>query len=122
LGNVAGGEGVLGLQRAFQSAGAQTLVTSLWKVDDAATAVLMDEFYANLWHKKLPKLDALRQAQLVLLTHPERIDERRRRLIVELAERGLKLDRVRSLPTTGGTRERTHPALWAAFVLSGEFR
>jgi CHAT domain-containing protein/tetratricopeptide (TPR) repeat protein len=122
LGNVAGGEGVLGLQRAFQSAGAQTLVTSLWKVDDAATAVLMDEFYANLWHKKLPKLDALRQAQLVLLTHPERIDERRRRLIVELAERGLKLDRVKSLPNTGGTRERTHPALWAAFVLSGEFR
>jgi CHAT domain-containing protein len=98
------------------------LVTTLWKVDDAATAVLMDEFYANLWHKKLTKLEALRQAQLVVLTHPELIDQRRRRLITELAERGLKLGQVRFLPTGTVARERTHPALWAPFVLSGNFQ
>src|ERR1700683_4788016 len=49
LGEVAGGEGVLGLQRAFQVAGARTTATSLWKVEDAATQVLMTEFYRNLW-------------------------------------------------------------------------
>src|SRR5439155_3692898 len=63
LGKEAGGEGVLGLQRAFQGAGARALAASLWKVDDAATSVLMEEFYANLWRKKLPRLEALRQAQ-----------------------------------------------------------
>src|SRR5262249_26250837 len=37
LGRAAGGEGLLGLQRAFQVAGARTVVASLWKVDDQAT-------------------------------------------------------------------------------------
>jgi CHAT domain-containing protein/Tfp pilus assembly protein PilF len=67
LGEQAGGEGLLGLQRAFQVAGARTVVATLWQVDDAATHQLMELFYANLWRKKLGKLDALRQAQLELL-------------------------------------------------------
>ena len=64
LGEAEYGQGVLGLQRAFQAAGARAVVASLWKVDDAATTVLMEQFYTNLWDKKLPKLEALRQAQL----------------------------------------------------------
>jgi len=66
-GQVAGGEGVLGLQRAFQLAGAHSVVASLWKVPDEATQKLMAEFYKNLWEKKVSKLEALRQAQLTLL-------------------------------------------------------
>jgi hypothetical protein len=42
LGGVAGGAGVLGLQRAFQTAGARGVVTSLWKVDDEAMGRLME--------------------------------------------------------------------------------
>ena len=67
LGKMAAGEGVLGLQRAFQSAGAKTVVASLWKVPDQATQALMVRFYDNLWNKKLTKLEALLEAQRWLL-------------------------------------------------------
>ena len=49
LGESAGGEGLLGLQRAFQEAGVGSVVASLWSVDDAATRALMERFYQNLW-------------------------------------------------------------------------
>ena len=53
LGKAAGGEGLLGLQRAFQSAGTRTVVASLWSVPDEETRILMEEFYTNLWSRKL---------------------------------------------------------------------
>jgi CHAT domain-containing protein len=122
LGKTAGGEGVLGLQRAFHQAGARPVVASLWKVDDAATAVLMEEFYANLWQKGLPNVEALRRAQLAVLEQPERIDRRRRELAQELTRRGLKVATPRPLPGGAVIRGRAHPSLWAAFILSGDPR
>ena len=47
LGDISG-EGVFGLQRGFKKAGAQTLLVSLWKVEDDATQLLMTAFYRNL--------------------------------------------------------------------------
>ena len=68
LGTVAGGEGVFGLQRAFHLAGARTVVASLWKVDDTATRKLMRLFYSKLWEQGMPAAEALRQAQLTVLS------------------------------------------------------
>jgi CHAT domain-containing protein len=75
LGATAGGEGVKGLQNAFHQAGCRTVVASLWRVDDAATRALMDRFYTNLWEKKQPPLEALRDAQLSVLDDPLYRDE-----------------------------------------------
>lgn len=66
LGDVKAGEGVYGLQRAFLVAGAEAMIMSLWKVDDAATQQLMRSFYAN-WIKLRNKQKAFKQAQLQLM-------------------------------------------------------
>jgi CHAT domain-containing protein len=56
-------EGVFGLQRAFKMAGVQTIIMSLWKVNDQATQLLMTEFYNNWIGKHQSKRDAFRNAQ-----------------------------------------------------------
>jgi CHAT domain-containing protein len=67
LGDVKAGEGVYGLQRAFLVAGANALIMSLWQVDDAATQLLMTNFYTN-WTKTGNKAKAFKQAQFQLMT------------------------------------------------------
>ena len=53
LGDISGYEGVYGLQRAFQIAGAKYLILSLWKVPDEQSAVLMNTFYKNWLELKM---------------------------------------------------------------------
>ncbi|MCC5946712.1 MAG: CHAT domain-containing protein, partial [Bernardetiaceae bacterium] len=65
LGDIQNGEGVFGLQRAFQQAGAKTVLMSLWKVSDEATQLLMSEFYKNLLAGK-SKHVAFKAAQITL--------------------------------------------------------
>jgi len=60
------GQGIQSLQSALYAAGARTSITSLWKVDDAATRRLMEVFYTNLWIEKMPKAEALWQAKQAL--------------------------------------------------------
>jgi CHAT domain-containing protein len=121
---VVGVQGVMGLQSAFQAAGARAVVASLWKVDDAATSVLMEQFYTNLWSRKLPKLEALRQAQLTVLNNPGLVRARRAQLA---KQRGIT-EETEKLPQGGATvptetyAPRSDPSLWAAFVLSGDGR
>ena len=66
LGKEMGGEGLVGLVRAFQFAGARSVVASLWSVSDVSTAMLMKRFYTYLRQGKT-KDEALRAAQLDLI-------------------------------------------------------
>ncbi len=112
LGTVAGGEGLLGLQRAFQIAGARSVIASLWSVDDRATQILMGDFYKAAWDPKgvAGKAEALRRAQMAMLNGK--------------AEGGtvrgvsLKPEVIKDMAKGG----RVPPFYWAAFVLSGDWR
>jgi CHAT domain-containing protein len=64
VGEVENGDEVQSLNRAFLYAGAGSVISSLWNVNDKATAVFMDEFYRNM--KSMNTADALREAQLAL--------------------------------------------------------
>lgn len=67
------GEGVFGLQRGFKLAGANTLLMSLWKVDDVATQLLMTDFYRNYLSGK-SKQESLKLAQQSLRNNPDYSD------------------------------------------------
>ncbi len=65
------GDGVIGLSRSLITAGAPSVIVSLWSVPDAPTADLMIEFYRQ-WRSGLDKAQALRQAMLATMeTHPD---------------------------------------------------
>ncbi|HEV2882017.1 MAG TPA: CHAT domain-containing tetratricopeptide repeat protein [Pyrinomonadaceae bacterium] len=66
LGKDIKGEGLVGLTRGFMHAGASTVVASLWKVDDDATAELMKHFYSFMLNDGLSPSAALRQSQLAM--------------------------------------------------------
>jgi CHAT domain-containing protein/Tfp pilus assembly protein PilF len=134
LGDLTQGDGVRGLQRAFAAAGARSVAVSLWSVNDAATAVLMDQFYTNLWDKKMGKLEALRQAQLYVLKNPDAVQKRGEELLAAARKRGVPEELLRGpkgklavdLPDDGKRDpekpRRSPEAWWAAFVLSGDWR
>ena len=92
LGKIETGEGVLGMRRAFQVAGVQSLITSLWAVSDDTTREWMREFYAAHLERGMGVADAVHQANVNVL----------------------KLRRDR--------RESTQPFYWAAFVAAGRWQ
>jgi CHAT domain-containing protein/Tfp pilus assembly protein PilF len=74
LGEIHTGEGVYGLRRAFQEAGARTVINSLWEVSDQGTQRLMTALYKNIL-SGMPVRKAFRKAQLgmknsIMWSHP----------------------------------------------------
>lgn len=58
----------LGLAGVSVKAGARSTLASLWHISDRSTAILMGEFYHELANTKVTKAEALRRAQVTLLT------------------------------------------------------
>ena len=65
LGDIIVGQGVFGLQRGFKKAGANSILMSLWEVDDEVTSKFMIEFYRQ-WTSGKTKMEALKMAQSVI--------------------------------------------------------
>jgi CHAT domain-containing protein len=118
LGRTASGEGVLGLQRAFQIAGARNVVASLWKVDDQGTAALMRLFYYKLWAEKKSPAIALREAQLAILRNPDQTEM----LATTRGPVFEKMVKLTDRQPRSSARRSASPRLWAAFILSGDWR
>ncbi len=108
LGREREGEGLIGLTRAFQFAGARSVVSSLWRVDDRATALLMEAFYGHL-EAGLPVAEALRRAQLDLLHR-------------EVPKPGLllRVGRFLGLVSPEEPLLLSDPTAWAAFQVQGD--
>jgi len=118
LGRDASGEGFVGFTQALLMSGTRSVCLSLWKVDDKATALLMQRFYANLLGRPgltgpLPKAEALREAKVWLrgLTR-EQVDQEWKPLA-----RG-KIITTTEVPVA--THPFEHPHYWAAFILVGD--
>jgi CHAT domain-containing protein len=70
LGQIAKGEGIMNLARAFRYAGCQNIVMSLWEADDYSTRFIMESFYGHL-KAGIPKDEALHLAKTDFLNHAE---------------------------------------------------
>ena len=133
LGPDGGGEGLLGFSQVLLGRGARSLLLSLWKVDDTATALLMTRFYENLLGKRdgldkpLPKAEALQEAKRWLRRLPRAEVEA---LAGQLARGSVRADEepypkgppqevVKPAPPAGDT-PFAHPRYWAAFILIGD--
>jgi tetratricopeptide (TPR) repeat protein len=132
LGPDAGGEGFVGFTQALLMSGARSVCLSLWKVDDTATALLMQRFYANLLGRRtglsgpMPKAEALAEAKawlrglrrgevLALAAEPSGGVERGK------DAEGRQPGEAAAVPA-GGADDRVYaaPHFWAAFVLAGD--
>ncbi|MCP2727013.1 CHAT domain-containing protein [Limnofasciculus baicalensis] len=112
-GKLGNGEEILGLGYQIQRAGARATIASLWTVNDSSTQLLMNGFYTALESGKITKAEALRQAQIALITKDDTALGVQRGAIVsqrrQLRE-GLQPDVANHL---------NHPYYWAPFILIG---
>ncbi len=108
LGEVTGGDDVLGLTRGLLAAGAKAAVVSLWPVDDASTSLLMREFYRRLDDGRTPA-EALRSAQNHL----------RALSADEIKDRTIQLKDAGFEDELAPVDNYSPPFYWASFVLVG---
>ncbi|MCU0527821.1 MAG: CHAT domain-containing protein, partial [Elainella sp. Prado103] len=102
------GEQILGLGYQFQNRGARAVIASLWSVNDQSTEILMTAFYNGLG-TGMTKVEALRQAQIALITNDFSAVGGSRGTISIISRRT-------GLPVSPSLK---HPHYWAPFILIG---
>ncbi len=113
------GDGVFGLQRGFKKAGANTLLMSLWKVDDTATQMLMNKFYEHFLSGK-SKRESLVLAQKYLREYEaEESEDDDSGLTASQQRRKEHSNEIldETTPRKIKVKPYTHPRYWAAFIL-----
>ncbi|WP_413176326.1 CHAT domain-containing protein [Anabaena azotica] len=119
-GDIRIGEGVFGLRRAFTVAGTKTLVMSLWKVPDKATALLMERFFDN-FQSGMHYVEALRNAQNYIRNLTVR-ELRQSSLGIEILKELLKVRDLSPQSKIDCQEEDTplkHPFYWGAWICQG---
>jgi CHAT domain-containing protein len=129
LGKYEKGEGFVGFAQSLILCGARSVCLSLWKVDDTATALLMERFYQNLLGKReglnqpMAKASALAEAKIWLRTLPREEALKRAASLTEGVSRGKGAARLPPLEVPAAKAEDhpfAHPRYWAAFILTGD--
>jgi CHAT domain-containing protein/Tfp pilus assembly protein PilF len=98
-----------------QEQGAKTVVATLWPVADASTQLLMTELYRQRQNNHLTKSEALRRAQLRLLSGGIKVYDKGRR-------RGVVVDAGIGNNKVDPDKRFAHPYFWAPFILVGNWR
>ncbi|MCA6582711.1 MAG: CHAT domain-containing protein [Pseudanabaena sp. M34BS1SP1A06MG] len=111
-GNLGNGIEILGFGYQLQRAKVRAAIASLWAVSDGGTQQLMSAFYTAIKTGKVSHAEALRQAQVALITgNYEALGEPRGEFVsIEL--------RLRAKPSSAPTK-LTHPYYWAPFIMIG---
>lgn len=110
------GDGVFGLQRGFKKAGANTLLMSLWKVDDNATRLLMTQFYKNLFTGK-SKFESLRNAQKYVRDYEVNVETTSDKQWKSLARKKESQNKKQTSKEIKKIKKYKDPYYWAAFIL-----
>lgn len=110
------GDGVFGLQRGFKKAGANTLMMSLWKVDDNATQMLMSKFYEYLIAGK-SKYESLREAQRYVREYEEEVEVKDDEKKSYNANQKEQTQRQQTEKVYKKSKPYQDPKYWAAFIL-----
>ncbi|MGB7441126.1 MAG: CHAT domain-containing protein [Coleofasciculaceae cyanobacterium] len=107
---VGDGKEILGFGYQMQQTKARAAIASLWQVDDGGTQALMNAFYEALQGNNITKAEALRRAQVALITDDYSIlGERESRAVAKLRY-GMSAE---------VTSRLSHPYYWAPFILIG---
>ncbi|MEO0431315.1 MAG: tetratricopeptide repeat protein [Cyanobacteria bacterium J06656_5] len=111
------GSEIAGISSYFLAANrAETVLATLWQVDDTGTSLLMQRFYTLMASGKITKAEALRQAQLSLLNSEDTLTERFDQL--GISRGGLVNADALDTEFVG----LSHPYYWAPFILIGNGR
>ncbi len=118
------GDEYIGLPNGFLSAGASTVISSLWAVDDLSTSLLMNRLYENMIPKKMGKAKALQDAQLWVrdLTYQKLVEYLEKASLGQHIDYSNVRDFQRSAKHNPDKKPFEHPYYWGAFTCNGSWK